>query len=89
MTHAPGVPALRRFKARKGGAGGDVKGSSRVEPYAYWPLDRKLLNRRPGKKAAAEQGLQRVVVVGAARAGAARGAKKGKRRRASQGQGIE
>ncbi len=87
MTHALSAPAPRRFKARKGGAGGDVKGSSRVEPYAYWPLDRKLLNRRPGKKAAAEQGLQRV--VGAARAGAARGAKKGKRRRASQGQGIE
>ena len=32
-----------------------------MEPYAYWPLDRKLLNRRPGKKADAVQGLARVV----------------------------
>ena len=49
-----------RFKARKGAAG-DTKGTSKVEPYAYWPLDRKLLNRRPGKKADAVQGLARVV----------------------------
>ena len=33
-----------RFKAKKGAAG-DTKGSSKLEPYAYWPLDRKLLNR--------------------------------------------
>ena len=70
----------RRFKACKGGAGGDVRGSSRVEPYAYWPLDRKLLNRRPGKKAAAEQGLQ-AVVRGAGGAGKGKGKGKGKRRR--------
>ncbi|KAK9845416.1 hypothetical protein WJX81_006006 [Elliptochloris bilobata] len=71
-----------RFRARKGGAGGDVKGSSRVEPYAYWPLDRKLLNRRPGKKAAAEQGLQAMVHT----AKGAKGARgKGKRRKV-QGQ---
>lgn len=68
----------RRFKARKGGAGGDVKGSSRVEPYAYWPLDRKLLNRRADKKAAAEQGLQ-AVVRSAGRAGKGEG--RAKRRR--------
>ena len=32
-----------------------------MEPYAYWPLDRKMLNRRAGKQAAAKKGLQRVV----------------------------
>ncbi len=72
------MAGAHRFKARKGSTGGDVKGNSRVEPYAYWPLDRKLLNRRPGKKAAAEQGLQKVVK--AARVGAAKGAKSKRRR---------
>lgn len=65
--HAP-----HRFKS-KGRAGGDTKGASRVEPYAYWPLDRKMLNRRPAKKAAAEQGLD--AVVRAAKSGAAKGRK--------------
>lgn len=49
----------RRFKAKKGG--GDVKGGSKVEPYAYWPLDRKMLNRRPGKTASAKAGLMNVI----------------------------
>lgn len=66
-----------RFKG-KGRAGGDTRGSSRVEPYAYWPLDRKMLNRRPGKKAAAQRGLD--TIVGAAKSGAAKG-RKAKRQR--------
>ena len=66
-----------RFKARKK-AGGDVKGSSKVEPYAYWPLDRKMLNKRPAKKADAAKGLSRVVQ--GAKKGAAAGAR-GKRGR--------
>jgi ribosomal RNA-processing protein 12 len=70
--------SLCRFKG-KGQTGGDVSGRSKVEPYAYWPLDRKLLNRRPAKKAAAKQGLDRV--VRAAKAGAAKGGK-AKRQRA-------
>jgi ribosomal RNA-processing protein 12 len=69
---------LHRFKS-KGKAGGDTKGKSKVEPYAYWPLDRKLLNRRPAKKAAAKQGLDRV--VRSAKTGAAKG-RKAKRQRA-------
>ena len=32
-----------------------------MEPYAYWQLDPKLLNRRASKKAAAKDGLARVV----------------------------
>ena len=32
-----------------------------MEPYAYWPLDPKLLNRRPSKKASAKEGLAKVV----------------------------
>lgn len=50
-----------------------------MEPYAYWPLDLKMLNRRPSKKADAREGLDSVVK--AARAGAAKGSK-AKRHRA-------
>ena len=32
-----------------------------MEPYAYWPLDRKMLNRRAGKSAEAKEGLLGVV----------------------------
>jgi ribosomal RNA-processing protein 12 len=67
-----------RFKARKG-TKGDVKGNSRVEPYAYWPLDRNMLNRRPQKKAGAREGLEKI--VSAARAGAKKGAKAKRQRR--------
>ena len=67
-----GRAGARRFKS-KGKAGGDTQGASRVEPYAYWPLDRKMLNRRPAKKAAARQGLESV--VHAAKSGAAKGRK--------------
>jgi ribosomal RNA-processing protein 12 len=62
-----------RFKAKKSGAGGDVKGNSKVEPYAYWPLDRKMLNRRVQKTKSAKSGLDRV--VSAAKAGTAKGQK--------------
>jgi ribosomal RNA-processing protein 12 len=62
-----------RFKAKKSGAGGDIKGSSKVEPYAYWPLDRKMLNRRVQKTKTAKSGLDRV--VSAAKAGTAKGQK--------------
>jgi ribosomal RNA-processing protein 12 len=62
-----------RFKPKKSSTGGDVKGSNKVEPYAYWSFDRKMLNRRQGKKAFASKSL--TTVVRAAKAGAARGAK--------------
>ena len=35
--------------------------SRKLEPYAYWPLDPKLLNRRASKRASAKEGLGRVV----------------------------
>ena len=57
-----------------------MKGSSKVEPYAYWPLDRKMLNRRAGKKASAAKGLSRLVQ--GAKKGAAAGAKRQQRRKA-------
>lgn len=63
-----------RFAAKKGGAKGDVKKGA-VEPYAYWPLDRKMLNRRPAKQKAAKGGL--AGVVDATKAG--RGAKRARR----------
>ncbi|KAJ4816277.1 RRP12-like protein [Rhynchospora pubera] len=42
-------------------AGGDFKKSDKLDPYAYWPLDRKLLNRRAERKAAARKGMASVM----------------------------
>lgn len=42
-------------------AGGDVKRKDKLEPYAYWPLDRKLMSRRPEHRAAARKGMASVV----------------------------
>lgn len=42
-------------------AGGDVKKKDKLEPYAYWPLDRKLLNRRAERKASARKGMASVM----------------------------
>ena len=84
--------SAERFRASKGGASGDVirskkggtksgggKGHGAVEPYAYWPLDRKMLNRRPTKARVAAGGLEKVVAAG--RAGARAAARDAKRRR--------
>lgn len=65
---------LLRFKPKRLATGGDMAGrGSKTEPYAYWPLDRKMLNRRKGKQASASQGLGKVVT--SVVAGAMRGAK--------------
>ncbi|RDX76023.1 RRP12-like protein, partial [Mucuna pruriens] len=42
-------------------AGGDVKRKDKLEPYAYWPLDRKMMSRRPQLRAAARKGMASVV----------------------------
>lgn len=42
-------------------AGGDLKRKDKLEPYAYWPLDRKLMSRRPEHRAAARKGMTSVV----------------------------
>lgn len=42
-------------------AGGDVKRKDKLEPYAYWPLDRKMMSRRPQHRAAATKGMASVV----------------------------
>lgn len=42
-------------------AGGDVKRKDKFEPYAYWPLDRKMMSRRPQQRAAARKGMSSVV----------------------------
>ncbi|CAN6239235.1 unnamed protein product [Urochloa humidicola] len=44
-------------------AGGDLKKKDKMEPYAYWPLDRKLLNRRSDRKASARKGMTSVMKV--------------------------
>jgi ribosomal RNA-processing protein 12 len=42
-------------------AGGDLKKKDKMEPYAYWPLDRKLLNRRSDRKASARKGMSSIM----------------------------
>lgn len=42
-------------------ARGDVKRKDKLEPYAYWPLDRKMMSRRPEHRAAARKGMASVV----------------------------
>ncbi|KAK9705625.1 hypothetical protein RND81_07G071800 [Saponaria officinalis] len=42
-------------------ARGDVKKKGKLEPYAYWPLDRKMLSRRPEHRASARRGMASVV----------------------------
>eukprot|EP00899_Mesostigma_viride_P010128 jgi/Mesvir1/19116/Mv12859-RA.1 len=58
------------FKSKKKGTGGDVlrhtgkhkgKGTGPLEPFAYWPLDPKMLNPREAKKKAARNALASVV----------------------------
>lgn len=48
------------YVSKKGKATGDVRRQGKVEPYAYWPLDPKILNRREGKKAVARKGMDSV-----------------------------
>ena len=75
-THSSPRPALPRPHYLH--TGGDVKGSAKVEPYAYWPLDRRLMNRRQQKSKGAKKGLDKIVA--AAKEGAAKG-QKAKRQR--------
>lgn len=42
-------------------ASGDLKKKDKMEPYAYWPMDRKLLNRRSDRKASARKGMSSVM----------------------------
>ncbi|KAK2985261.1 hypothetical protein RJ640_009169, partial [Escallonia rubra] len=42
-------------------ASGDLKRKDKLEPYAYWPLDRKMVSRRPEHRAAARKGMASVV----------------------------
>ncbi|KAK6941256.1 putative domain NUC173 [Dillenia turbinata] len=41
-------------------AGGDVKKKDKLEPFAYWPLDRKMMSRRREHRAAARKGMASV-----------------------------
>ncbi|GKV24693.1 hypothetical protein SLEP1_g34276 [Rubroshorea leprosula] len=47
------------YASKKGG--GDVKRKDKLEPFAYWPLDRKMMSRRPEYHAAARKGMASVV----------------------------
>eukprot|EP00850_Spirogloea_muscicola_P009487 SM000053S17444 [mRNA] locus=s53:449406:462681:+ [translate_table: standard] len=52
----------QEYADKRGRAGGDAQRAGRLEPYAYWPLDAKLLNRREGKRAQARSGMASVLV---------------------------
>ncbi|XP_068658787.1 uncharacterized protein [Aristolochia californica] len=47
------------YKTKK--ARGDVKKKGKLEPYAYWPLDLKMLSRREEHKVTARRGMASVV----------------------------
>ena len=55
LVHSAGA-----FRSKKS-AGGDVSRTGGVQPYAYWPMDAKLLNRRAGRRRQALTGLDQVV----------------------------
>ncbi|PHT75835.1 hypothetical protein T459_19357 [Capsicum annuum] len=42
-------------------AGGDVRKKDKLEPYAYCPLDRKMMSRRPEHQAVARKGMSSIV----------------------------
>lgn len=67
-------------------ARGDVQKKDKLEPYAYWPLDRKMMSRRPEHRAAARKGMASVVKMTKSLEGksvssalAFKGSKKGKK----------
>ena len=47
-----------KFRSKK--AQGDAKKGA-LEPFAYWPMDRKMLNRRKAKQKVAQKELGKVV----------------------------
>ncbi|XP_078444519.1 ARM repeat superfamily protein [Wolffia australiana] len=59
MRDAGWAYAGAEYSSKKGK--GDMKLKDKLEPYAYWPLDRKLLNRRAELKAAARKGMAKVM----------------------------
>jgi ribosomal RNA-processing protein 12 len=50
-----GVHHASRFRAKSGK--GDKSAAGGVQPYAYWPLDRKLLAKRRGRQKKATREL--------------------------------
>ncbi|KAH7851218.1 hypothetical protein Vadar_008734 [Vaccinium darrowii] len=73
LSANPSRMAQKRRKTSDGGwayvgseygskkASGDVKRKGKLEPYAYWPLDRKMMSHRPEQRAAARKGMVNVV----------------------------
>ncbi len=49
------------YANQKSKVGGDVKKEGKLDPYAYWPLDPKMLNRREAKRTAARKGMASVI----------------------------
>lgn len=84
-TTAAGAPRAERaaqhsgakFKSKK--AAGDSQRGSKVEPYAYWRLDKNLLNTRKAKSRGAKATLGGVIRTDAPAKG-----RKAKKRRAAE-----
>ncbi|KAG0554229.1 hypothetical protein KC19_12G074700 [Ceratodon purpureus] len=66
------------YASKKGRAVGDVKKDGKLDPFAYWPLDPKILNRREAKRNTARKGISSVMMQGIHSAGS--GPSKPKRR---------
>lgn len=49
------------YASKKSKVMGDVKKEGKLDPYAYWPLDPKILNRREAKRTAARKGMGSVM----------------------------
>ena len=49
------------YRAKKGATGDAFTKERTLEPYAYWPLDAKLMNRRAHKRRSASEKLGQVV----------------------------
>jgi ribosomal RNA-processing protein 12 len=52
------------YASKKSRAVGDVKKDGKLDPFAYWPLDPKILNRREAKRNAARKGISSVMMQG-------------------------
>ena len=52
------------YASKKSRAVGDVKKDGKLDPFAYWPLDPKILNKREAKKNAARKAISSVMMQG-------------------------
>jgi ribosomal RNA-processing protein 12 len=49
------------YASKKNKVVGDIKKDGKLDPYAYWPLDPKILNRWDAKRNVARKGMSSVM----------------------------